>query len=249
MLSFSVVSIPYLLIILTSQSQAFTSHRIFINNWPPFSRSFNTGLHGRTNNDEESLSLLDDDVYCKTLTLRDLPSLYRLTLNEFGPLESNNLDKMNLEWKVLSLFTPKLASPNIMGHKVIGLIRRTSQSLVGFIDLSLQPSCGTIAALDNSPLRIRMWIYGKDSLRPYICNLLVAAPFRRRGLGKQLINACETEALNMGYSDVFLHVEESCISALSLYTNHQFAVEKRLSGTGLLFMRKMLVKEEVSINH
>lgn len=237
MLSFIVVSIAYLLIILTtSQSQAFTLHRISINDWQTFRRS----SHGRIN-EEASLSLLDD-VYCKTLTLRDLPSLYRLTLNEFGPLESSNRNKMLLEWRVLSLFTPKLASPNIMGHKVIGLIKRTSRSLVGFIDLSLQPSCGSIAALDNSPLRVRMWIYGKDSLRPYICNLLVAVPFRRQGLGKLLINACETEALNMGYSDVFLHVEESCISALSLYTSQQFTVEKRLSGTGLLFMRKPLAR-------
>lgn len=246
MLSFIVVSIAYLLIILTSQSQAFTLHRISINDWPPFGRSFYTGRHERIN-EEASLSLLDD-VYCKTLTLRDLPSLYRLTLNEFGPLESSNRNKMLLEWRVLSLFTPKLASPNIMGHKVIGLIKRTSRSLVGFIDLSLQPSCGSIAALDNSPLRVRTWIYGKDSLRPYICNLLVAVPFRRQGLGKLLINACEIEALNMGYSDVFLHVEESCISALSLYTSQQFAIEKRLSGTGLLFMRKPLARE-ILINH
>lgn len=248
MLSFIVISIANLLVILTSQSQAFTLHRISINDWPPYRRSFDTSLHGRTKNEEEaSLSLLDD-VYYKTLTLKDLPSLYRLTLNEFGPLESSNQDKIHLGWRVLSLFTPKLASPNIMGHKVIGLIKKTSRSLVGFIDLSLQPSCGTIAALDNSPLRIRMWIYGNDSLRPYICNLLVAAPFRRQGLGKLLINACETEALNMGYSDVFLHVEESCISALSLYTNQEFVIEKKLSGTGLLFMRKQLAKE-VLINH
>lgn len=53
--------------------------------------------------------------------------------------------------------------------------------------------------------------------RPLISNLSVSARFRRMGVARQLMVACEVVLEGMGYDHVMLKVEETNKGATKLY--------------------------------
>eukprot|EP00166_Cyanidium_caldarium_P002243 ctg_225.g84 len=53
--------------------------------------------------------------------------------------------------------------------------------------------------------------------RPYVANLAVLSRYRRRGIARQLLQACEQQALAWGYAHIYLHVEETNAAARALY--------------------------------
>lgn len=54
-------------------------------------------------------------------------------------------------------------------------------------------------------------------LFPYLANLAVRAGARRRGLGKELVAACERKAAEFGFDRMYIKVERSNIAARRLY--------------------------------
>lgn len=52
---------------------------------------------------------------------------------------------------------------------------------------------------------------------PYISNLAVRAECRRRGLARQLLTACEQQAVEWGFAHLYLHVLEDNSRARPLY--------------------------------
>lgn len=72
-----------------------------------------------------------------------------------------------------------------------------------------------------------------DLLQPYLCNLLVAPPYRGTGLGKLLVKSCQVEAKAWGYDQMFLHAEPGEI-ALNLYLKLGFKIVNDFSN--VLFM-------------
>jgi GNAT superfamily N-acetyltransferase len=148
-------------------------------------------------------------------------------------------DKFKLVLEILGLFLPKLVlNRAYMGHAVLGL-RSPEKRLVGFVDLSLQPSNGTLDALKPCPLQKRKTLYGEKNLQPYLCNLLVTKDYRKRGLGRKLVSACVEVAKQWGHCTINLHVETTSAAALSLYLKSNFLpVETFRSNNGVIFMRK-----------
>jgi ribosomal protein S18 acetylase RimI-like enzyme len=54
---------------------------------------------------------------------------------------------------------------------------------------------------------------------PYISNLAVAQSFRRRGVGRQLLLACEQVVQTWGRHEIYLHVRGENQAAQRLYTS------------------------------
>lgn len=62
------------------------------------------------------------------------------------------------------------------------------------------------------------WQFYGSSTYPYLSNVAVQSSYRRRGVARQLLLACEQIALNWGYQDLYLHVLENNHKARGLYS-------------------------------
>ena len=178
-----------------------------------------------------------DDIYVSDAGLGDLIDLIKLANGQFGHTCKSLQDLVRLNIEIIKLFVPKLIFPQFMSHSVIGVRSANSNKLVGFVDLSLQPSSGTMDALTPLPLAKRIQMYGV-SLEPYLCNLLVVPELRKKGLGRKLVAACEDRALSWGCQTINLHVERDSIPAFSLYLSSGFSPIQKQGN--VVFMKKKL---------
>ena len=131
---------------------------------------------------------------------------------------------------------PKLLTPSKWNHKIIGIFSKSSNDMIAFVDISLQPSSGTMEALDPVPWSKRRQIKG---LKPYICNFLTAPKYRKRGFAKMLITECEKYAYSIGYDEIYLHCKIDTPPALTLYISSGFEPQQRI-GNDTVFMRKKI---------
>lgn len=191
------------------------------------------------------------------LNIIHFAAILNLASKQFFPECNSLLDKFVLIWSIAYLFIPKLLFPSIMGHTLIGLSTPLSSStnlfpaqknqIIGFVDVSLQRNAGDLDALDNKPTfqRKRSLRQG-ESLTPYLCNLLVSAPFRKRGFGRKLVQAAEAEAASWGHSELRLHVETKSVAALCLYLGEDFNVLRKLQDGSLLYLGKRFTPKKTS---
>lgn len=65
---------------------------------------------------------------------------------------------------------------------------------------------------------------GEFNIEAYICNLMVEEPFRRQGIGNELLAWAEDAARREGYDKVYLewHREESSQMAFDWYLRHGY---------------------------
>jgi ribosomal protein S18 acetylase RimI-like enzyme len=210
-------------------------------------------------------------VIIERLEIGDMEQIFNLASGQFSERCDSLAELLSLWTNILYLFIPKLLWPEYMGHTVIGVkeiieadnsmsskfgLSKDRSRLIGFVDLSLQTNTGSLDALKNEPLYKRKlkhskmikegWAREKSQLRPYVCNLLVHPQCRGRGYGRQLIQACETEAQKQGYQQVNLHVESTSLPALALYMGQDYEIEKTIIqgnvASNVVFMRKTLNK-------
>ena len=69
--------------------------------------------------------------------------------------------------------------------------------------------------------------------RPYIANLAVGKPYRRRGIASKLLKHCERTAQSWGFTEIYLHVLDNNSQARQLYGNcgyHLYRVESSYLG-------------------
>jgi len=83
--------------------------------------------------------------------------------------------------------------------------------IVGTIEMSLHPQFS---------LPFRTWFRSY----PYLANLAVLPTYRRQGIARRMISACETAARQWGYEDLYLHALENNDSAKALYKNLGFSI-------------------------
>ncbi len=62
------------------------------------------------------------------------------------------------------------------------------------------------------------WVLGGVQY-PYLSNLAVRSEWRRQGVAKQLLTACEQTVRNWGFQEIYLHVLEDNYQACNLYFN------------------------------
>ena len=184
---------------------------------------------------------LDKDFLISDVLIGDMLDVIYLANNQFVKSTDNFLDIVRLDYDILMLFLPKLLLPGRMRHSVIGVRSADDNKLVGFVDLSLQLSSGSLDALKPKTLAARKLQYGDKNLAPYLCNLFVSPVHRKKGLARKLIAACEVEARKWGCNCINLHVELSSRPALNLYLSSNFEVMKQ-TDNDVVFMSKKLPK-------
>ena len=94
--------------------------------------------------------------------------------------------------------------------------RVLANELVGTIELSTRSSM---------PLG---WNGGRY---PYIANLAVRPDYRRQGIAKQLLLACEATARDWGFQDIYLHVLDDNQPARQLYQQLGYFSESSLAAS------------------
>ena len=183
----------------------------------------------------------NNNIKVVDVSLFDLPRVSIMCNNQFLSSTSTLLDRLDLNRRIIGLFVPKLLNPASGGHEVIGL-KDTSNTLVGMVDLSLQPMDGSLSALQPSTLLSRKKLH--KNLEPYICNLLVSPEFRNKGYGSRLLQECERRVRDRSLGSYMnLHVELVEIAALKLYLKSGFVETRRIGrgGNDILFLRKKLL--------
>lgn len=70
------------------------------------------------------------------------------------------------------------------------------------------------------------------SPRPYLSDLGISPPHRRRGVGEKLVTACERWTLARGYDKLYLKVEKKNAAAVSFYTSLGYQKTKLPWGDG-----------------
>lgn len=185
--------------------------------------------------------IIDNGIKVVDVSLIDLPRVSVMCNNQFLSPNSTLFERLDLNRRIVGLFVPKLLDSKSGGHEVIGL-KDISNNLVGIIDLSLQPSDGSLTALQPSTLMSRMKLY--KTLEPYICNLLVSPEFRNKGFGSQLLQECERRVRERSLGPfINLHVELEETAALKLYLKNGYVETRRIGrglGNDILFLRKKI---------
>lgn len=117
--------------------------------------------------------------------------------------------------------------------------------LVAAVADSHEQLAGTVELALRSP---PSW-QPQNSQHPYISNLAVTTSYRRQGVARQLLLACERTVIEWGFSDAYLHVLENNHQARQLYlkTGYQLAqVESSCSAWLLGRPKRLLLHKTVT---
>ena len=207
-----------------------------------------------------------EDVLIEDVGVWDIADLVRLSTEQFKAQNIDDDDNgqdtligyIKLKLEIFRLFLPKIFFKDLMGHALIGLKKVdwgdgggasgpitsgegsiTRKRLIGFVDVSLQRSDGSLEALKPFTMEQRRSMCPADTLEPYLCNLLVEPQCRGRGYGQLLIASCEQQAVQWGRRKLFLHVDVTT-KALQLYLKTGFKPIKNLPEYKVMFLGKDL---------
>ena len=91
--------------------------------------------------------------------------------------------------------------------------------LAGTVEMALRSSASALALSPS--------VWGDSGQQyPYVSNLAVKAEFRRQGVARELLLACDRAALEWGMPDLYLHVLENNHQARQLYLQAGYKVQK-----------------------
>ena len=105
---------------------------------------------------------------------------------------------------------------------------------------------GTVEMALRSPHLLQL---EKKTQYPYLSNLAVCNKYRRQGIAKQLMVACEKVAMRWGFKDLYLHVLENNQPAKRAYLKMGYQLCRFEPGLGSYFFRrprKMLLHKHLS---
>ena len=79
------------------------------------------------------------NITIQPLKLIDIFPVLYLTSKEFFPDCLTVMDKLEFVKDMIGLFLPKLLSPDVWRHDIIGIYGKKFGNLIAFVDVSLQP--------------------------------------------------------------------------------------------------------------
>lgn len=77
-----------------------------------------------------------------------------------------------------------------------------------------------------------MLLASTAGVRPYLSDLAVADRCRRKGIGTELVKACEEACVEWGYDHLYLKVRMGNLAAQKLYENLGYVVHSASSARG-----------------
>jgi ribosomal protein S18 acetylase RimI-like enzyme len=98
--------------------------------------------------------------------------------------------------------------------------------------LSPQPLVGTVEVAQRQGL---FWQF-RQTRYLYVSNLAVQADYRRQGVARQLLRACDRVAIEWEIPDLYLHVLENNYGARQLYAQAGYRLEKTDVGLSSLLL-------------
>jgi len=104
--------------------------------------------------------------------------------------------------------------------------------------LAQQRDCVVVGTVEMALRATNPWQFYNSSGYPYLSNLAVQSEYRRRGVARQLLLACEQIALNWGYQDLYLHVLENNHKARGLYSQLGYRLHQVDSNWACLLLGK-----------
>ena len=87
------------------------------------------------------------------------------------------------------------------------------------------PTAQLVGSVELSVRALSLWSAPSGPV-PYISNLAVAPAFRRQGVGRRLLLACEPTVRAWGLQEIYLHVLTNNQPALQLYKSLGYQVQK-----------------------
>lgn len=96
-----------------------------------------------------------------------------------------------------------------------------SQRLIGTVELDIRPAWPW-EPMGQTPSLLD-WLT-PTSRYLYLSNLAVPLPYRRQGVARKLLDACELTAQQWGFSEIYLHVMEDNQAAQNLYTQAGYTI-------------------------
>jgi ribosomal protein S18 acetylase RimI-like enzyme len=145
------------------------------------------------------------------------------------PVSGTNLEDIRAladlrynEWMADDPNPPSLGAFRAATHEI--LEERTAEGAVAFLarpdddDSTVRPAIGTA---ELSPIEFQGAIRNSESSRPhsflYITDVLTSKTNRRMGVGKALMEAMEAHAVQLGATQLFLHVKQDNEAARAFY--------------------------------
>lgn len=156
----------------------------------------------------------NNPIFTRDARLSDLGTVADIITEGFNHNKTNFFTYKTERFKTLSSLKshfPDTDSINDVQHVMLIAEEQQRGKIVGFAELDISSNTAIIT----------------NSLRPqaYMCNLTVEHRWRRRGIAKLLISACENKAICYGREKMFLMVMEGNIPALELYQSMGYSVE------------------------
>jgi len=107
--------------------------------------------------------------------------------------------------------------------------RDAEQKIAGMIEHVANGTAMVLGMFDNDDLIGFVWAYEhpyREEVRIYVNEIHVDEHYRNRGVGKQLLCAVECLAKKRGYHALYIHAEGKNESAIRLYRNEGYEVER-----------------------
>ena len=175
------------------------------------------------------------DLTLRYLQEKDLPSVVRMCMDEYGSSSfisgAFGPDILTSEPNALIDIGIAYEKWALAFGIYIGMYQRVKRQVSGSSNSAVKPDHNVVCLLlgdevigmaevsiqSRDPLRtspafiipmfIKQLLFRSKGLVPYISNVLMKEQFRGRGFGKLLMDACEDLARDMGFDEVYLHVD------------------------------------------
>lgn len=140
------------------------------------------------------------------------------------PLTAQIAQEHGLE--IARLYYDNMRACSFLEHRTFDDARKKIEDFIYHLE---HGTCVGYGAFHEDGICGFVWAYPhqfREERRMYVSELRVAKPFRKRGIGTQLLELVERDARRMGIGALYLHAETDNPNAISLYESIGYEAER-----------------------